>query len=167
MGKPEEEHESEGPEASAVEDQAKTSRMGGRKQQLPDSECQAGISAVSHRVSGLSFARAGSAHNADSVRAVCHIGAEGGGYRSAWLCAGRPSLARTSWLTPGSWREGWLDQTSRLCSSWRQARYCAARCKPLVFPDFSQVPAPIISVKLAQRIVWCGGYPADGRQLSQ
>ena len=55
MGKPEEEHESEEPEASAVEDQAKTSRVGGRKQQLPDSECRAGISAVSHGVSGLSF----------------------------------------------------------------------------------------------------------------
>jgi hypothetical protein len=72
---------------------------------------------------------------------------------------------RTSWLTPGRWREGWLDQASRLCSSWRQARYCATRCKPLVFPGFSQVPAPGISVMLAQRIVWGGDHPPDDRQL--
>ena len=68
---------------------------------------------------------------------------------------------------PRQLEEGWLDQASRLCSSWRQARYCARRCKPLVFPGFSQVPALSISVKLAQRIVWGGGHPADGRQLPQ
>jgi len=48
MGKPEEEHEVQGPEASAVEDLAKISHMGRPKQQLPDSECRAGIPAASH-----------------------------------------------------------------------------------------------------------------------
>jgi hypothetical protein len=29
------------------------------------------------------------------------------------------------------------------------------------------VPAPIISVQLAQGIAWSGGHPADGLRLSQ
>lgn len=43
MGKPEEEHEPEGPEASAVEDQAKTSRVGAESSNYPTASAGLGF----------------------------------------------------------------------------------------------------------------------------